>query len=179
MKLAFTGIAGAGKDYLVNYLVKNNNFYRLSFSDQLKKLATQIYPWLKRDYQPKIKETPLNLTLPSGEVITKTPREIWLSLNSLRDVEEGIFIRMLQEEMNLLHVDNIVISDIRPQIEWDWCKANNFKTIYIEPVKKIYTPNDFDKNIIDYKSKADYVFENDFSGVNKFKEFIKNIILKT
>lgn len=173
MKLAFTGIAGSGKDYLVNYLVQELNFKRMSFSDQLKKLAHKIYPWLDEDVPPYKKETPLNLKLESGEIITKTPREIWLSLNSLRDVENTIFVRMLKEELKNSNYKDIVISDIRPRIEWDWCQKNEFKTIYIEPKKKIYAPNDFDKQVLEYKDKADFIFENNFNGIDEFKYFIK------
>lgn len=176
MKIAFTGISGSGKDYLVSHLVKNYEFNRVSFSDQLKKLGTKIYPWLERDYPPIDKEKPLNLTLSSGEVITKSPREIWLKLNNLRNIENGIFVRMLGEQLKMLHVDNIVISDIRPQLEWDWCKKEGFTTVYIEPLKKIYEPNDFDSQVLPYKEQADYIFENDFNGLEKFDEFIKGVL---
>lgn len=176
MKLAFTGISGSGKDFLVSHLIKTQNYTRVSFSDQLKKLAKLIYPWLKQDYPPFEKEQPLNITLPSGEKITKSPREIWLHLNKLRDIEDGIFLRMLEEQLSLLNVPNIVISDIRPQLELDWCKKNGFTTIYVEPLKKIYEPNDFDKQVLKYKDQADYVFENDFNGITKFKEFIADIL---
>lgn len=176
MKIAFTGISGSGKDYLVSHLIKEHEFYRVSFSDQLKKLAVKVYPWLERDYAPIEKEEPLNIILESGEVITKSPREIWLSLNRLRDIEEGMFVRMLEEEMGRLHVENYVISDIRPQVEWDWCKKNGFVTVYIEPLEKVYEPNDFDNQVLSYKDKADYIFENDFNGLDKFKEFIDKVI---
>lgn len=176
MKIAFTGISGSGKDYLIEYLTRNKNFHRVSFSDQLKKLAKKIYPWIEKDYPPLIKEKPLNLTLSSGEIITNTPREIWIFLNSLRKIEDGLFVRMLEEELSLLNITNIVISDIRPQIEWDWCKKNGFTTIYIEPLKNIYEPNDFDKQVLAYKDKSDFVFENDFNGTQKFENFIKGII---
>lgn len=139
-------------------------------------MAVKIYPWLELDYEPIVKETPLNKTLSSGEIITKTPREIWLSLNSLRDIEEGLFVRMLSEEMDTLNADKYVISDIRTQIEWDWCESNGFKTVYIEPLKKIYEPNDFDRSLLEYKGKADYVFENGFDGIDQFEKFVKEIV---
>lgn len=44
MKIAFMGRSGSGKDFLANYLISNHDFIRLSFSDQLKKLANYIYP---------------------------------------------------------------------------------------------------------------------------------------
>lgn len=177
-KIALTGISGSGKDYFVNYLVQELGYKRLSFSDQLKKLAHKIYPWMAEDVPPIKKEEPLNLKLESGEIITKTPREIWLNLNSLRNVEDGIFVRMLDNELTEHSDRNVVISDIRPKIEYDYCIKKGFKIIYIEPSKKIYEPNDFDKQVLEYKDKADYVFKNNFNGIEEFKEFIKkeNII---
>ena len=174
MKIAFTGIAGSGKDFLVNYLVQEQGFTRVSFSDQLKKLSKIIYPWMEQDYPPYEKEQPLNITLSSGELITKTPREIWLHLNLLRQIEDGLFLRMLQEDIDSLDTDKIVISDIRPKIEWDWCKNNNFTTIYINPTKQIYEPNDFDKQVLLYKGQADLIFNNNFNGLDEFEILLKN-----
>ncbi|MDE9455958.1 hypothetical protein [Xenorhabdus bovienii] len=102
MKIAFMGVSGSGKDFLSDYLILNHNFIRLSFSDQLKKLANYIYPWMKKDYPPERKMSPLNITLPTGESIHHSPIDIWLNLNNLRNVEEKIFIRMLSEEIKFL-----------------------------------------------------------------------------
>lgn len=74
MKIAFMGRSGSGKDFLANYLISNHEFIRLSFSDQLKKLANYIYPWIKKDYTPDEKMSPLNLTLPTGDLIFHSPR---------------------------------------------------------------------------------------------------------
>jgi dephospho-CoA kinase len=177
MKLAFTGVAGSGKDYLVQHLVKKYAYSRVSFSDQLKKLAAMIYPWLERDYEPITKEKPLNkIVKETGEIITKSPREIWMSLNSLRDVENQLFLRMAQDEIKRTMVDNIVISDIRPKIEYDWCIKNGFKIIYVNPLKIIYEPNKFDEQVLPYKVTADYVFDNDFCGLDRFDKFISEIL---
>jgi|SaaInl8_200m_RNA_FD_contig_81_619839_length_10764_multi_4_in_0_out_0_12 hypothetical protein len=175
IKIGITGIAGAGKDFLVDHLTKDLDYTRVSFSDQLKILAKLIYPWMEQDYPATVKETPLNITLPNGEFISKTPREIWLNLNKLREVEDGIFVRMLVEELSGLKNRDIVVSDIRPQLEWDFCLDRKFTTIYIEPAKIIYEPNDFDKQVLTYKDQADYVFVNNFDGLDEWKEFIKEI----
>ncbi len=177
MKLAITGISGSGKDYLVDILVNDYSFTRVSFSDQLKKLAVKIYPWMEKDYRPFEKEQPLDIVLSSGEHITKTPRKIWLHLNLLRDIEDGLFIRMLEEEISTIE-GNIVISDIRTENEWNWVNANGYRTIYIDPLKKIYTPKTFDDFSISLKNKTNYVFENDFSGHKRFKKFVENEIEK-
>ncbi|MCR9758528.1 adenylate kinase, partial [Vibrio parahaemolyticus] len=102
MKIAFMGISGSGKDFLASYLISNHNFIRLSFSDQLKRLANHIYPWMKKDYAPEEKTIPINITLSTGESINHSPRDIWISLNKLRKIEDKIFIRMLSEELKAL-----------------------------------------------------------------------------
>lgn len=175
--VAMTGISGSGKDYLVNYLVQEKGYIRVSFSDQLKELAHKIFPWFEIDYAPIVKETPLNIVTSMGEEIKLTPREIWLKLNFLRDIEDLLFIRMLEEKIERITDKTpeakIIISDIRPQIEWNWCKRNNIKCIYIEPSKLIYEPNDFDKVVHSYKESADFIFENKFNGIEDFIEFVK------
>ncbi|EKF9085103.1 adenylate kinase, partial [Vibrio cholerae] len=102
MKIAFMGVSGSGKDFLARYLIDEHNFIRLSFSDQLKKLANHIYPWMEKDYSPEEKTLPINITLSTGESIKNTPRDIWLHLNKLREIEDRIFIRMLSEELTNL-----------------------------------------------------------------------------
>ena len=94
MKIAFMGISGSGKDFLANYLINNHGFTRLSFSDQLKKLAHYIYPWFEKDYPYEKKTLPLNTSLSTGQLISYSLSDIWISLNNLREIEVKIFIRM-------------------------------------------------------------------------------------
>lgn len=177
MKLAFTGIAGSGKDFLVDCLIKEHDYTRVSFSDQLKKIAAMVYPWLEMDYPAITKEAPLDIYVTeTGEHITKTPRQIWLHLNKLRGIEDGIFLRMLQNQILEIETDNLVISDIRPKLEWDWCKNNDFITIYVERPNNPYEPNEFDKQVLNYKEEADYVFINDCDGLYVFRKFIEEVI---
>jgi hypothetical protein len=174
MRIALTGISGAGKDYFGKALI-NEGYYRVSFSDQLKMIGSQIFNWLERDYEPEVKEKPLDIITSTGEKINFTPREIWLKLNKLRDIENGLFIRKLEEEMKLLRVEDILITDIRTKEEYDWCVRNDFKTIRIVPLKEvIHKTNDFDKQLDDVKFM--YEFENKFDGdTSEFLEFIETL----
>lgn len=174
MKLAFMGISGAGKDYLTEHLCDVHDFTRLSFSDQLKELATNIYPWLERDYPPLVKEAPLDLSTSQNERITISPRKIWLHLNHLREIENLIFIRMLDSKFKAGKYNNVVISDLRTNEEFAWCRNNDFKIIYLQPFKSIYQDYDFDNEIEKNKPHADYVFENKFDGVDSFELFFVN-----
>lgn len=173
------GVSGAGKDYLAGYLIEHYNYTRFSFSDQLKRIGTLVYPWLDFDYPPIVKEEPLQKRLSTGESITMSPRQIWLHLNSLREVEDRIFIRMLEEEIEDFESrysdNNILISDVRSTDELEWCKQNDFTVIYIESIKNVYRSYDIDALISHNKDKADFKFINNHDGHSDFKKFYKSI----
>lgn len=175
-KLSFYGYAGAGKDYLVSHLVENYGYKRLSFSDQLKKVASSIFDWLEEDYKPISKETPLCVTTSLGETITHTPREIWLMVNKLREVEDNLFVRMFVEEYSRCKTDKIVVSDVRTDSEYQLCKSLGFSVIKVEPSKMIYEPNEFDKQ--QDKFVPDFIFPNNFNGLSEFEEFMKQFKLE-
>lgn len=181
MKIAFMGVSGSGKDFLADYLISNHNFIRLSFSDQLKKLSKYIYPWMEEDYPPERKMLPLNITLSTGESIHHSPRDIWLNLNNLRNIEEKIFIRMLSDEIQLLEKtrnseNNIIITDIRSNEEFLWCKENHFTIVHINRNDNNYETYDIDRHVIENKSKADYQFNNDTKGIIRFKSFFEKVL---
>jgi len=175
--LAFSGEAGSGKDFIVDVLVRDYGYTRVSFSDQLKKLAVKIYPWLERDYPPEAKEKPLNIQL-KNELITKTPREVWLSLNDLRKVEDTLFVRMLEEELALLNVDNIVISDIRTQNEFDWCELNGFTTVYVHNENSPHEKNSFDDFSRSLSALTYYHLTNDMCGEDFIHDFMESCIIE-
>ena len=187
MKIALTGRAGSGKDYFGEVL-KEFGYKRFSFSDQLKKLAHCIYPWMEKDYLPEEKEQKFIYETSIGEKIEIVPREVWLKLNFLRDIEDGIFVRMLndeienyyrelQKEYEFGHIPDekeIFISDLRTPIEYDYVKKNGFKIIKIISEKSIHKKHSFEDTIDTFD--VDYVFHNDFSGKEKIQKFIKEIL---
>ncbi|WP_100774712.1 adenylate kinase [Klebsiella pneumoniae] len=181
MKIAFMGISGSGKDFLANYLISNYEFVRLSFSDQLKKLANHIYPWMEKDYSPEKKTLSLNIALPTGDFINHSPRDIWLSLDKLREIEEKIFIRMLSEELKVLEENegtnkNIIITDIRSNEEFAWCKNNQFTIVHIERENNNYKRYEIDKYVNENKTKSDYHFNNSVNGIDSFKNFFERVL---
>lgn len=165
MKIALGGIAGSGKDYLA----KSTNFTRFAFADELKKECARIFPWLEKDYSPIEKEQPLACGM--------TPRQIWIHVAAcLRKVDEDIFIKKLQDHMEMVNVDNKIITDVRSRKELEFCKSQGFTTIFIDPSKQIYEPNDYDKDVLSFSQEFDHVFYNDFNGKETQMKFIHYIM---
>ncbi|MCM0892575.1 hypothetical protein KTC61_00390 [Klebsiella pneumoniae] len=116
---------------------------------------------MEKDYPPENKMLPLNITLPTGDFISHSPRDIWLSLDSLRKIEEKIFIRMLSEELKILEKNggtnkNIIITDIRSNEEFAWCKNNQFTIVHIERENNNYKKYEIDKYVTENKTKSEY-----------------------
>jgi dephospho-CoA kinase len=175
-KIALTGISGSGKDYVCSILESKYSYVRVSFSDQLKKICKHIFPWMKLDYAPIEKETPLNIQTEFGEYVNKTPRDIWLSLDILRQIDKNVFIRGFIKEIEQLDNNNIVVSDIRTKEEYDLCIKLGFKVVFIEPTKKIYADNIFDDFSRGLKVKCNHIIKNNFNGVDGIINQIQRVI---
>jgi dephospho-CoA kinase len=173
MKLALTGVSGAGKDHMVSLLVQSG-FVRYSFSDQLKEVACSIFPWLEKDYPPIVKEQPLSIST-KFEEITMSPREIWLTINKLREIEDSIFVRMLDDKISKQNGD-FVISDVRSDFEYEYCKQEGYTIIFVEPSKRIYKESGMDSLVQTRKNEC-IVFENNFDADSeiRFLELINSI----
>ena len=87
--IALTGRKYSGKDYLAVPLIEAD-FTRVSFSDQLKKIANRLYPWCKLDYPSDQKEIPIANHL---NVNNLSPRDIWIKMDKLREVDPMVFVR--------------------------------------------------------------------------------------
>jgi len=176
MKIALGGIAGSGKDFLAESLA---HYYRVAFANEVKKECSRIFNWMNVDYPPLEKEQPLNINLSNGKIITATPREVWLDVAAvMRKYENDIFIRKLHEHLEMVSMDNIIITDVRTKAELEFCKNNGFITIYIEPEKILYEPNEYDAQLLVIKKDFDYSFVNDFnfhSTKLDFSNFIKKL----
>lgn len=183
LRIAFVGVAFSGKDFLGKYLIENQKFKRLAFGDELKRIANLIYPWLELDYDPSDKEKKLNITTEFGEKIEYSPREIWMFLNKLRNIDRHIYIRGVLHKLEKIEsYQNVVITDLREKDEYDFLKKNNFIFIYIEPDKLILDEtksNEYDvKNVLPLKEKCDYIIKNNYN-INTLKHLdgiINNIL---
>ena len=178
IKIAFTGKAGSGKDFLANFLMEKYNFHRLSFSDQLKKIAKTTFPWMNLDYPPEQKSKPLNFNT-GYEIITKSPRDIWMFFNQLKTIEQNIFVRMLSQEYQdtIKKFNRIVITDIRFWNEFNFCMKHDFFIIGIKPNKKIYKDYFVEKEIDEFFTLTHMIFYNNFDDtkgtLKQFDDFMK------
>ena len=167
MKIALCGIAGSGKDYLADWLVQEQSFTKIAFADSVRKITHDLFPFIDEHYDAHDKE----MKLPCGY----SPRDVWIGLsNELRKYDNEIFLRHTAEKIKMTHVDNIVVTDLRDIIEYEWLEKNGYTIILIERTDKIYEPNDYDKKILQFVDKIKFVFTNDAQGTTAFNEFLRN-----
>jgi len=180
MKLVFTGLAGSGKDFLADYLIKNYQYKRIAFADTLKTTVADIFPFIKEFYSPEEKELPLNIEI-SGKIITKTPRDVWLETSSfLRQYDELYFHNKTLENIkkSLDNKDNIIITDLRMMQEFEDLRELGFTIIHINNPTNNYPLNKFDEQIKKFSVNCDYYFTNNMNGTQEFKEFLDIIKIK-
>lgn len=114
IRIALTGRQRAGKDAAATHLIYKYGMDRLAFGDKLKILAHEIFPWVGRD---------------------EKPRDLYLFMNSMRDYDKGVWIkhvdRMYEHFTDKKSCNGVVITDVRQQNEFDWCKENGFTIVRI------------------------------------------------
>lgn len=181
MIIAFTGEWGSGKDFLTDHLVNTQNAIRLSFSDQVRRLAVSVFPWLPFHFDPSIKDSTFVHELnPNG----MTPREIWLLIGKVRDVTPSYFLDsfltdpLVQRALDPMNPTLYIITDLRTEQEYDWVKSNKIPLIKIELEERIGMPEskfeEFVRNIKD----ADGFFINKLDGTDRFDRFFNRFVEK-
>jgi adenylate kinase family enzyme len=131
MKLAITGVMGSGKTTVANYLIEKYNFKKFSFADDVKKYAYEIFNMKHKD--------------------RKLLQEF---ASKLREIDNYIWIKKLDEKLKNNNHINIIIDDLRFPEEYEYLKSNDFlilkldihKDLQIKRLKDTY-PNDFQSHI--------------------------------
>lgn len=129
--VAFMGERQSGKDYLAAHLAKKYGVRRLSFSDEVRRLAQKMFPWMDFDYPPELKDQPLDH--PENPKAW-TPRQLWLHAGKVRDIDGAYFVRRFAENQlpAAREVGGIqVITDFRTPEEWEFLKENRVPVIKI------------------------------------------------
>lgn len=175
--IGLTARSGVGKDYLARYLIDEHNYVRVSFSDQLKKLANSIYPWVDLDYPPELKNVPIDCP---ENYNNKTPRDIWKSLDQFRDVWATIFVENAIVEAKALLADgkNVIFTDIRKGVEINAVRGlREYRpcVIRIDPAEGIDCTEYPDEDVIQ-TFVTDGVFRHDKSGMDRWKLYLYNVL---
>lgn len=177
MIISFMGEYRSGKDYLCDFLVKNYGAHRLSFSDEVRRLAVKIFPWLPFDFDPSVKDLPFDHPQnPNG----LTPRDIWLLVGKVRDVTPNYFVdsfvynQLTRVDENKLNI----ITDFRTPQEWEFLKKYSIPVIKIQREDRSgIGPNAFEEFVRQFR-EYDALFINRMDGTESFEKFFKDFLEK-
>ena len=175
MRLAIIGVMCSGKTTIADYLVNNHNFRKLSFADDVKKYANEIF----------------NLK-------NKNRRILQQFSSKMKEIDSDIWIKRLDIKLKMLNDndndnDNIVIDDLRFENELEYLKKNNFKflkleisdDLQLERLKKTYKDDYLEHyNCINHESEIiiktlpyDYHYCCNDNDNDNDMNFINNIII--
>lgn len=111
-KIALLGRSGAGKDTFADFLVKERNFTKLFFAEPLYLIANEVFGMEKKN------------------------RELLQDIGmAFRGVDEEFLVKNLKrrvEEAEKESVENIIITDVRQENEFNALKEMGFIFIYID-----------------------------------------------
>lgn len=190
VKIALSGRKYSGKDEFANRFSEEYGFYTFSFSDQLKRIGKNIFPFMKFDYPSEEKEELVVYVNPETGV-KYTPRMVWQSLDLLPEIYPPIFVEMLDELMgrffenvrkNDIRKVMVLIKDVRRPAELEYVKKQGFYLVYIDTDDErsfneaSHHKSEFFQDEI--KAKADRVFfnsKNNSDWEQKVKEEIVTI----
>lgn len=172
--IAFMAEFQSGKDYFCAHLGEKIGAQRLSFSDEVRRIAHDIFPWFPFDIDPALKDVPYIHPMNPKNL---TPRDILLTVGKLRDVESTLFVRKFGEKQYQAALDNptvpYIITDFRTPDEWDFIKNKGIPVIkIIRHDRTGLEPNwfeEFVRGFEDYDAK----YINYFDGVARFDQFFE------
>lgn len=179
--IALSGCKGSGKDYCADIL-RNQGFVVLSFSDQLKIIAANIFDRCRVDVSQAEKKDTIYTSTYGGRIEEYTHRDIWCKLNVLVEIDPMILVRpVLGQAMAMVSVGRkVCIKDLRPhnQQEHLACIKLGAQIIYIEnladPIPVIGRHETEDEAGYQQirNSEGTLVYQNFKSGPEDFTDFI-------
>lgn len=165
MKIAFTGKARAGKDYLADILVSEYGYEKHAFGDALKAYAHEIFPAYPKEPKPR------KLYQDFGQYMRQIEPDVWVS--HLFDAIEG--------------VEKPVITDLRQPNELDALREAGFIIIAVkcredERVRRMKESGDaFDPKDLTHETEShtdgfdvDFVIDTTFGkGAEQLRHFMQ------
>lgn len=170
----------SGKDFFCDFLVKEYDATRLSFSDEVRYLTVQIFPWMPFDFDPAVKDLPyVHENNPNG----LTPRQIWVNVvGKVREVEPDYFVKSFErrnkvplQQMN--RIDRLyIITDFRTPQEDVFLDKHRIPKIKIEREDRTGIPPDaFEEFVRQYKN-YNTKFINRMNGTSEFNRFFRDFM---
>lgn len=154
MWLGFSGKRGSGKSTAVDYLVKKYGFKRAEFSEELKRIAKDMFGFTEVDLKIDKKEQPLEHLSSKA-----TPREIMIGLGNFgRYFDEDLWIKKSLYKFN--KKDNVAIDGVRFPNEIEYIKKYGGLIVRLERSQK---DNPYQGEIDDPSEKAVDSFKFDFT----------------
>jgi dephospho-CoA kinase len=123
-KLAICGRARSGKDTVANYLEETFAFTKFAFADDMKHLLHKLFPHISDQPKPRrayqvFGEGLRNLDLPGAD-------HVWIDA-CMRKVNAHIWWHSEVDNRGA----NVVITDLRMQLELDYLRKNGFTIIRV------------------------------------------------
>lgn len=181
--IAFIGERKSGKDFFVEHLMDTNlNVKRLSFSDEVRHIACSIFDWLPFDFSPETKDLPF---IHPSNPNNLTPRQIWLLVGQMRNIEGELFVRKFDMRYDLEDIQSgilgdklHIITDFRTLQEYDLIKKHNIPIIKLQLADRSgIDPCSFEDYVRDF-TDYDALFVNNKNGTAEFDVFFKEFICK-
>lgn len=119
-KIAITGQMRSGKDEVAKYLMMYRDYSKFAFGDALKRTAHEVFPWIASESKPR------RLYQMYGQTMRMLDKNVWVS-HVERQMNRTIEYNLGQGASEI----GIVVSDLRQQNEYDWCRKNGFTIIRV------------------------------------------------
>lgn len=178
MIIAFTGEKKSGKDFFCEFLEQKLNATRLSFSDEVRRLATQLYPWLPFDFDPAVKDSPYPHPCNPNNL---SPRQIWLTVGKVRDVDPHFFVRRFSDNQWPAidsHNRTYIITDLRTEEEYMFLKEHNVPIIKIKVDDRTGIQEDSFEDWVREFIRYDALFINAMNGTDDFEKFFTEFVTR-
>lgn len=123
-KLAICGRIRSGKDTAASYLEEKYGFTKFAFADDMKRLLHELFPHIPSDPKPRrayqvFGEGLRHLDLPDANLV-------WINA-CMRKVNTHIWWHSEVDNRGA----NVVITDLRTELEYDHLRANGFTLIRV------------------------------------------------
>lgn len=188
-RIALAGPIFAGKDHLAEFIRDKYNYKIFGFSDEVKKLACKLFPFIADDdwafHTREQKEEEVVYSNPdTGEEWTR--RKIYQAMDVLPQIYAPFYANRLSLTINdyldvtIKKHEGIVIKDLRRPAELRYIKNNKFTLIYIKRNHEKCRDHQMQHRSESFQSlleeNADYVFWNNNYGYNDWDNFLSDKI---